>query len=60
VKLLEPGAATPRSAKIIGGASLLLWIGVIIAGRMLTFYRPIECMEEKQTFPFYCVPQRAR
>ena len=60
VKLLEPGAATPRSAKIIGGASLLLWIGVIVCGRLLTFYRPIECMEEKQTFPFYCVPQRGR
>ena len=60
VKLLEPGAATPRAAKFIGGASLLLWIGVIVAGRMLTFYRPIECMpDDSRTFPFYCVPQRA-
>ena len=60
VKILAPGENTPRSAKIIGGVSLLLWIGVIVAGRLLTFYRPIECMDEKRTFPFYCVPPRAR
>ena len=60
VKKLAPGEPTPPAARIIGGASLLLWIGVIIAGRLLTFYRPIECTSESRTFPFYCVPPRTR
>jgi hypothetical protein len=37
---LSPGEATPLKAKIIGGASLLLWVGVMTCGRLLTFYRP--------------------
>jgi hypothetical protein len=57
VRILPPGVQAPRPARFIAGASLALWIGVIIAGRMLTFYRPAACMEKVQTFPFYCVPQ---
>lgn len=34
---LEAGVDTPRSAKIIGLVSLLSWMGVLWAGRMLPF-----------------------
>ena len=40
VKLLGSGDDTPLAAKIIGGASLLLWIGIMTCGRLITFYRP--------------------
>jgi uncharacterized membrane protein len=30
-------------AKLIAGASLFLWTGVIVFGRLLTFYRPNPC-----------------
>lgn len=37
----NPGAATlPARAKMIALVSLLCWIGVIICGRLITFYRP--------------------
>jgi uncharacterized membrane protein len=40
VEDVEAGGHTPIAAKIIGGVSLLLWLGVITCGRLLTFYRP--------------------
>ena len=43
VRDLGPGAATPPAARIIGAVSLLSWIGVIVCGRMLTFFRPYLC-----------------
>ncbi len=55
IKVIEAGADAPLLGKFIGGASLLLWIGVIVAGRMLTFYRPGRC-SGATTFPFDCVP----
>jgi hypothetical protein len=33
----------PRRAKVIAAVSLCAWIGVISAGRLLTFYRPPSC-----------------
>jgi hypothetical protein len=30
----------PLTARIVGGVSLAAWIGVMSAGRLLTFYRP--------------------
>jgi hypothetical protein len=57
VRVLPPGVSTPLSAKLIGAVSLSMWIGVIIAGRLLTFYRPGVCMTVALSFPFYCVPQ---
>ena len=33
----------PRRAKVIAAISLCAWIGVIICGRMLTFFRPAPC-----------------
>ena len=40
VKLLGPGDRPPLAARIIGGVSLTLWVGEMICGRMITFYRP--------------------
>lgn len=36
----EPGGAPPLAARIAGGVSLFAWIGVMSAGRLLTFFRP--------------------
>ena len=43
VSVLGAGADAPLAAKWIGGASLFLWTGIIIFGRLLTFYRPFGC-----------------
>jgi len=40
LKVLGPGLEPPPRAKIIAGASLSLWVGVLICGRLLTFFRP--------------------
>lgn len=37
---LGPGEPIPLRAKLVGGVSLSLWLGVITAGRLLTFFRP--------------------
>lgn len=41
VRALGPGDLAPLPARIIGGVSLCAWIGVMSAGRLLTFYRPL-------------------
>ncbi len=38
VEALGPGEDSPWGAKLIAAASLLLWIGIMAAGRLLTFY----------------------
>jgi hypothetical protein len=43
VSALGAGTAAPYAARINGAASLVFWIGVIICGRLLTFYRPDPC-----------------
>ena len=52
---LGSGADTPRSAKLIGAASLILWTGVMVAGRYLTFYRTGLC-EGYHSFLATCIP----
>jgi hypothetical protein len=37
---LAPAAPAPLRARVIAGASLGLWVGVLICGRLLTFFRP--------------------
>ena len=37
---LGPGEQAPLPARIAGGISLAAWIGVMTAGRLLTFFRP--------------------
>lgn len=43
VKSLGPGGQPPPLARVNGAVSLLLWITVIVCGRMITFYRPNVC-----------------
>ena len=43
VRALGAGTQAPLLARINGGVSLILWIAVIICGRMITFYRPTGC-----------------
>ncbi len=40
VSRLGPNEPIPLGARLVGGVSLSLWMGVITAGRLLTFYRP--------------------
>lgn len=40
MKKLPPGADAPMRIKVIAGVSLAAWVGVLICGRMLTWYRP--------------------
>ncbi len=40
VRDLPGGADAPWRAKVATGISLLAWCGVMVAGRLLTFYRP--------------------
>jgi hypothetical protein len=40
MKKLEGGMDAPTSIKVIAGVSLAMWVGVLICGRMLTWYRP--------------------
>ena len=37
---LDPSDAPPLAARLAGGVSLCAWIGVMAAGRLLTFFRP--------------------
>jgi hypothetical protein len=43
VNRLGPGAQGPVLARLNGLVSLVLWLTVIVAGRMITFYRPARC-----------------
>ena len=53
---LPAGVNPPPSARIIGAASLACWMGVIICGRLITFYRPLPCLEgEAVGFFVYCI-----
>ena len=43
VSRLGEGERTPVGVKVSGALSLAFWIGVIICGRLITFYRPFTC-----------------
>ena len=43
VAVLTTDGPPPLLARLSGGVSLALWITVIIAGRMITFFRPVPC-----------------
>ncbi len=57
-----PGASpdAPRSAKVIAAVSLSMWISVIVAGRLLTFYRPADCGPEGPGVIAECIPEVKR
>jgi hypothetical protein len=40
VRHLGAGATAPAQARVITGISLFAWLGVLICGRLLTFFRP--------------------
>jgi hypothetical protein len=40
MKKLPAGADAPMRIKVIAGTSLAIWVGVLICGRMLTWFRP--------------------
>lgn len=40
LKLLGPDDEPPLAARLFAGASLTLWLGVIMAGRVITAFRP--------------------
>ena len=40
---LPAASPSPVRAKVSGAVSLACWIGVIVCGRMITFYRPFPC-----------------
>lgn len=46
----------PRSAQIIAVASIVLWLSVIVAGRLLTFHRPSPCEPDEPGFIAECIP----
>lgn len=57
-RALAPAAVRlPRAAVVMGAVSLSLWLGVIIAGRLLTFYRPYECAPGPFAVLLTCLPQ---
>jgi hypothetical protein len=58
IKGVGPGEEAPRSAKVVGAASLFLWTGIIVFGRMLTFYRPDLCGPGGPGFLATCIPRK--
>jgi len=34
------GAIAPQSARIMAAVSLVCWVGIIVCGRLITYYRP--------------------
>jgi hypothetical protein len=57
---LAPGVDAPRILKVFGAVSLACWIGVIICGRLITFYRPFACNPgEANAFIVECIPPRS-
>jgi hypothetical protein len=47
----------PRAAKLVAVVSLSLWIGVIVCGRLLTFFRPGDCPPEGPGAIADCTPR---
>lgn len=55
---IAPGVDAPRIVKLFGAVSLMCWIGVIICGRLITFYRPDACDPgEPLAFVAACIPR---
>jgi hypothetical protein len=40
LEAMSENTPPPLAARIVGGVSLGAWIGVMSAGRLLTFFRP--------------------
>jgi hypothetical protein len=46
----------PTHARVIAAISLCAWIGVIVCGRLITFYRPAGCTGTEATLLLRCEP----
>ena len=53
---LPPNRAVPVSARVIAAVSLTLWVAVIVAGRLITFYRPGDCRPGETPLILTCIP----
>ena len=53
----EAAAEVPRRAKLIAATSIAMWVGIIVCGRLLTFYRPGECPREGPGIIADCIPR---
>jgi hypothetical protein len=58
--VLGPSVDAPRAAKTMAAISIVLWISVIVAGRLITFYRPWPCGPEGPGFLAECIPDYHR
>jgi len=47
----------PMRAKVIAAISLSAWVGVIICGRLITFYRPGPCLGNDTGIFLTCIPE---
>ena len=57
---LAPGVTPPRMLRVFGAVSLACWIGVIVCGRLITFYRPAPCGPgAAAAFIVECIPPRS-
>jgi hypothetical protein len=57
VRALAPGVE-PWIMKLFGATSLICWAGVIVCGRLITFYRPGLCSPGEQlAFIIACIPR---
>jgi hypothetical protein len=52
-----PSPPVPVSARVIASVSLTLWIAIIVAGRLITFYRPGDCRQGDAHLILTCIPQ---
>ena len=53
---LPPNRPVPASARVIAIVSLTLWVAVIVAGRLITFYRPGDCRPGEPHLVLTCIP----
>ena len=55
---MAPGVEAPQIARVFGAVSLICWTGVIVCGRLITFYRPAPCGPgEAIAFVIGCIPR---
>lgn len=50
----------PRRARVIAAVSLAAWMGVIVCGRMITFFRPFDCDPNPRQILLTCTPDELR
>ena len=61
-RTMGPGAdaRVPRAAKIIATTSVVMWVAIIVCGRLITFYRPGDCGPEGPGVIAECIPRARR